>query len=88
MTIQNPENDFWVISIDGYQYKDLEDLPVSLSSKFKKVGVLDTAELIYCFTGCHFDSQLRAYFKKFNDQNVSTFITQAKRCSFADYDAR
>lgn len=71
-----PANGFWVISFDGYQYKALEDRPVSLATKFKLVGVfvdyegglvsfhnVETAELIYCFTGCRFDSKLRAYFK-------------------------
>lgn len=87
MTTQEPSykpaNGFWVIYFDGYQYKALGDLPVSLSNKVimsNKVGVfvdyeeglvsfhdVDTAELIYCFTGCNFDSQLRAYFKMLHD---------------------
>lgn len=75
-----PANGFWVISFDGHQYKALEDQPVSLSMRSNKVGVfvdyeeglvsfhdVGTAELIYCFTGCRFDGQLRAVSKKPDD---------------------
>ncbi|XP_075904858.1 tripartite motif-containing protein 75-like [Nelusetta ayraudi] len=73
----SPANGFWVISFHAHQYKALEDPPVSLSMESQIVGVfvdyeeglvsfhdVDTAELIYSFTGCRFDGNLRAYFKQ------------------------
>lgn len=49
---------------------------------------VDTAELIYCFTGCCFDGQLRPYLKKLTDRNVGHSITQVKHSLSANYDVQ
>ncbi|XP_047434371.1 E3 ubiquitin-protein ligase TRIM21-like [Mugil cephalus] len=80
----NPQNGFWTICLrNGNEYKARDETPVrfSLGSRPEKVGVfvdyeeglvsfhdVDTAALIYSFTGCSFNDKLYPFFSPcFND---------------------
>ncbi|XP_033471133.1 uncharacterized protein LOC117249528 isoform X1 [Epinephelus lanceolatus] len=85
----NPENGFWTIKLrnqNEYEANDDDPVQLSLKSHLQKVGVfvdydeglvcfydVDSADLIYSFTGCYFTGKLYPFFSPCtNDGGVNS----------------